>query len=309
MTQPGPARRRIILHPGAPKTGSTSLQFYFRENVDVLERAGIVYPVRMIRDGQVDALHTHLVRMRTQAKSEKALRAARGRLDALFNSSGAHSLLLSNESLLGEPFHGNRPGFFPYHEKWVATLKRLFEGYDVEVVYFIRSFESFLPSYYVQYIRRGGTLTLRGFCAHISQETSRGGISWCPLVAALRSAFGTDKVWIYDHAVLRAEPADTVRAAFGRYAPGLPDFSTADYNQNPSVGGGVLVTYRLLNRVFSRIVPHAHRRHLRPKMRKFLFTPLSLFSSRRLPELPAAKAAELGALFEQDRAMLLENKR
>ncbi|WP_420429939.1 hypothetical protein [Kordiimonas sp.] len=304
-TTPGD-RRRIILHLGAPKTGSTSLQYYLAENTGALERAGIVYPERMIQHGKVDMLHTHLVQMRTRSKPEAAFAAARARLNTLFEKSGAHSLLLSNESLLGEPYHADKAGFFPHHAKWVAELKRLFEDYDVDVIYFTRSFESFLPSYYVQYVRKGGALTLKDFCAHVRH----GDISWCPLVASLKVAFGDENVRIFDHAALKDKPADTIRATFGRYAPALPDFNATEYNQNPSVGGGVLAAYRLLNRLFSSIAPHARQRHLRPKMRKYLFAPLAGFSNKQPPKLPAAEAAELRALFEQDRAALgLENKR
>ncbi|WP_417465771.1 hypothetical protein [Kordiimonas sp.] len=306
MTSSQTPKRRIILHLGAPKTGTTSLQYYLSENREVLESAGVVYPERMIQGGQVDPLHTHLVQMRTRRNPEVAFDGARARLAALFEASGAHSLLLSNESLLGEPYHEDKPGFFPHHEKWIGELARLFDGYEVQVIYFIRNFATFLPSYYVQYVRKGGTKTLREFCDHVTEDD----LSWCPLIKGLQIAFGPDNVRIFEHAALREHPAQEVRDVFGRYAPELPDFCASSYNQNPSVGNNILAVYRLLNRIFAVLVPSARKRHLRPKMRQYLFGPLALISGNRRPRLEADLASKLREIYARDRKALgLENQR
>ena len=55
QSQKSPAR--IILHPGAPKTGSTSLQHYFCDHAAALEAAGMLVPKRRLRQGEVDPLH------------------------------------------------------------------------------------------------------------------------------------------------------------------------------------------------------------------------------------------------------------
>ncbi len=306
MTSSQTPKGRIILHLGAPKTGSTSLQYYLSENREVLESAGVVYPERMIQGGQVDPLHTHLVQMRTRRNPDDAFDAARVRLAALFEARGAHSLLLSNESLLGEPYHDDKPGFFPHHEKWIGELVRLFDGYEVQVIYFIRNFTTFLPSYYVQYVRRGGTKTLREFCDHVTG----GNLSWCPLIDSLRAAFGSSNVRVFEHTALREHPAETVRGVFGRYVSGLPDFCASSYNQNPSVGNNILAVYRLLNRIFAALVPSARERHLRPKMRQYLFGPLALMSGNRRPGLEADLASKLREIYARDRKALgLENQR
>jgi hypothetical protein len=268
-------RRRIILHCGAPKTGSTSLQNYFADNADQLKADGVVYPPRFFRRSLVDPLHESFTRLRVGKRPEDSLMSeARARLDALFADGGVHTVLISNESILGEPYHADQRGFFPEHAAAIKQLGRLFEGYDVTVVYFIRDFEGFLPSYYVQYVRMGGYLTFDRFCAHVGRDN----ISWQPVLRALRKAFGEQNVFCWEAAAMRQAPVRVVQEAFGSLFPSLPEFDPTHYNRNQSVGQGVLAFYRAMNRLLDTSMSKRRRRKVRPLMRQYMFEPLAYIS-------------------------------
>ncbi len=302
-------RRRIILHCGAPKTGSTSLQNFFADNRATLAEDGVAYPLRFFRRGEVDPLHDGFKRLRARKRpEEKLFEDMRARVDAFFQEDGVRTLLISNESILGEPFHPDRRGFFPKHGESAKQLARIFEGYDVSVVYFIRDFESFLPSYYVQYVRMGGYLSFERFCAHMGSET----LSWQPVVTSLRKAFGAANVACFDAADMRRAPDATIKAAFGAFMPSLPAFDAARYNQNQAVGAAVLGCYRVMNRLLDNMFPIARRRQVRPLVRQYLFEPLAylsrLASGSSKPEPvappPAKQAIKWQQQYRADRTAL-----
>ena len=270
-----PRRRRVILHCGAPKTGSTSLQNYFADNADRLKADGVAYPLRFFRRSLVDPLHESFTRLRVGKRPEDTLMAeARARLDGLFADEGVHTVLISNESILGEPYSAAQRGFFPEHGAAIKQLVRLFDGYDVTVVYFIRDFEGFLPSYYVQYVRMGGYLSFDRFCAHVGGDN----ISWQPVLKALKKAFGDQNVFCWEAAAMRQAPVKVVEEAFGKLLPSLPDFDPTHYNRNQSVGKGVLAFYRGMNRLLDNTLSKRRRRKVRPIMREYLFEPLAYLS-------------------------------
>ncbi|WP_262690818.1 hypothetical protein [Kordiimonas aestuarii] len=315
MTQARAAKvkRRIILHCGAPKTGSTSLQHFFADNATALARDGAVCPPRFFRQGNVDPLHTIFTQLRAGLRrQEKLLAAGRQRLDKLFDEAGVHTVLISNESALGEPFMAVEPGFFPAHARSIELLQKLFAGYEVQVVYFIRDFESFMPSYYVQYVRMGGFLSFDEFCAHIGDHN----LSWQPVLGTLGHAFGAANIHCHRSENLRLTPADTVVQAFGQFLPSLPTFVAGKYNQNLSVGPVVLSVYRGFNRLVATLVPRRYHRRLRPLMRQYVYEPIAylsgLLTAGKARQRPAyrptgAQATHWRAQYENDLARLQVN--
>jgi hypothetical protein len=272
------------------------LQFFFADQHEALARDGVVCPGRFISKGAVDPVHDHFLAMRREGERERAVAAGRARLMELGALPGIHTVLLSNESVLGEPVMPGNPAFFPRLDPSVSALRALFDGYDVEVVYFIRPFTDFIPSFYVQHVRKGAVQSFEDFCAALDGDSLR----WTRVVAALVQAFGADRVHVYEHAALRARPAETCRAAFGPYAPGLPDFAAGSYSRNRSVGPGMLALYRGMNRVFERLVPSRHRRAGRRIMRKYIFSTLAPLSRGGKLRPPAVLAAAWQAAYAAD---------
>lgn len=133
MTKP-----RLILHIGSQRAGSSSLQRSLRDARDALLGAGILY-ASLERGGHP---FKHLSVSRAALGSDPAAQQAeRDALLAEFSASGAHTLILSDESLWGADRSGL--GFF-------APLK---EHFRFEVVAFLRRPDFFIESLYNQALR------------------------------------------------------------------------------------------------------------------------------------------------------------
>lgn len=119
--------RRIILHVGSPKCGSTFLQQAMLRNAARLERAGIRYP----HDGG-----GHPGNAADLASLDRAT------LEAWF-AGGIHTLVLSHEDLYGLPKRGE-------------ALARLVaeDGTEVQIVAFLRPFSEFMFGDYSQFMKQ-----------------------------------------------------------------------------------------------------------------------------------------------------------
>ena len=294
------SKKRVVLHCGAPKTGSTSLQWFIDDHKDALRTDGAVCPGRFVVRSDVDPIHRAFVAMRHRGNPAQAIAAAQDRLAELFARDDIHTVLISNESMLGEPFVDGKDAFFPIFERSLDQLKDVFRDYDVHVIYFIRDFASFLPSYYVQDVRRGGSRSFAQFCADIDFTT----LNWRDRVAALKAAFGDDRVMVVEHAALRRDGKGTFERSFGQYFPSLPPFKEQAYDKNRSIGGPVLQIYRLMNWLFARLVPARVAKRGRRFMRQVIFAPLGRLAGPRRFRADTVVAEEMHQKYEADRAAL-----
>lgn len=133
MTKP-----RLILHIGSQRAGSSSLQRSLRDARDALLGAGILY-ASLERGGHP---FKHLSVSRAALSSDAAVQQAeRDALLAEFSASGAHTLILSEESLWG----ADRAclSFF-------APLK---DHFQLDVVAFLRRPDFYIESLYNQALR------------------------------------------------------------------------------------------------------------------------------------------------------------
>ena len=131
-------RRRLILHAGTPKTGSSSLQYCLEQNRDWLRTQGIVYPRAdgTVKPGQ----HQWLVGCLRAANEEQFCQHLRADFQAM--DARTHTFFLSHEGLF------NHWWDFPPAAK--SLLASLAQGFEVEVWVWFRDPESFANSYYRQ---------------------------------------------------------------------------------------------------------------------------------------------------------------
>jgi hypothetical protein len=101
------------------------------------------------------------------------------------------TLILTHEVLLGWPFGPprelipQRPFLYPETKRRLIFLSRLFEGLDVQAVYYIRDQAAFLESFYIQSVQAGATYAFEDWISHI--DLSR--LSWRPIIDAIRAHF------------------------------------------------------------------------------------------------------------------------
>ena len=138
----GRSKRRLILHVGASKTGSTALQrFLYAERATLRER-DILYPSTGLEETP-DRKHTWLVASLVNGdRSEFARRMALVESEA---AQGATTIVLSTEGLFNHWWD-----FAPEARGWLAALV---ESYDVRCCLWLREPVAFFRSYYLQLLR------------------------------------------------------------------------------------------------------------------------------------------------------------
>ncbi len=133
------ARRKIILHIGAGKTGSSAIQRFLDLNVDALRRENIVVPDNdLALTGRACGNHVRIFRAWTEnpVEGREALEAA---MQAIFESVGdAATILLSAENLAAQKV---APSLF----------EGLVKNHDVAVILYIRRQDEFILSAWQQW--------------------------------------------------------------------------------------------------------------------------------------------------------------
>ncbi len=137
--------RKLVVHCGLPKTGTTSLQAYFANFSERYQALGVYFPT----DGKSHREHSHawFSRELRQSSVERVKSILKTGPD------GCDTLFLSDESLFVET-----PGLTPAtQEKLSAALK----NYEVELVLCLRDQNAWMRSFYLQSVknRRAGPRT------------------------------------------------------------------------------------------------------------------------------------------------------
>jgi hypothetical protein len=290
--------RKIILHCGAPKTGSTSFQHLLYANRDTLLKAGFYSPEVSRKKRVPDDIRILLGEvMHRQNDNQVFLHHIRTVLDTLYAESGAHTLIISNEGMLGKPFSQKYTGFYPRAMETAERLALALEGHEIEVRFVVRDYAAFLPSWYVQSVRMGGQYTLDEFLGEYDMDS----IDWATPVNALRRHFDPDKVGIYDHADLVRNSHAFLTAAFPEIMAALGERGRAVPSKNSSIGEGMVDIYRRWNRISEKLSwDHRSRRVIHHLGRRYVILPFERFSKSEKVRLPADLAATLAERYKVD---------
>ena len=134
---PSPDKKKVLIHIGMGRCGSSSIQHSLRIKKSELAAQGIHYPeTNPAEDAQ------HVLGLLADDKFEEAEKGWRDVL-AGFEKSGCTTLLVSTEL-----FIGISPRLF-------ESIQRLLSGYSVEVIFIVRNQRELLPSIYAQWIKAG----------------------------------------------------------------------------------------------------------------------------------------------------------
>lgn len=147
--------KRVIIHTGFPKTGTTSIQAFCQQHYDALLAEGIEFPVldRSEMKNRLGVSHLpFLIALMKSPPPNFAMDAAVSkklvdRMFVDFRASDTPTMLLSHESISQR------------QDLNFEKLKALTEGLEVEVVTFIRVYDKWLESRYAQSVRDSRTET------------------------------------------------------------------------------------------------------------------------------------------------------
>ena len=151
--------KKLILVPGAHKTGTTYLQKCLGENHGKLIAAGL----HMIdRDLFYASALRSYIHQGIYLQEDASLHEAMLSMKELTKNYPDHAQLLFVENIFGEPLYGMwsdkrpTPKLYPFMELCADRfMKAVGESYDVEVAYLIRNQADFLDSLYSECIRNG----------------------------------------------------------------------------------------------------------------------------------------------------------
>ncbi len=178
----------VIAHLGAHKTATSLIQKYFLAKKDHY----LAQDLLAISRSEISAyINWGEFVLKNPGELGKYLQS---RLD----EAEVTRALFSNENALGKPFT-KTPGLYPDHARIAAAFAKELKPFDAHVVYSIRPQWDFLQSYYLQTINQGGCQTFSQFIQTIDLDQ----LSWKPLIAALRKAFGADKVSVLDFRTIK----------------------------------------------------------------------------------------------------------
>jgi len=223
--------KTVILHVGRHKTGTSSLQSFFSENSEILTRYDILYPMSGRRGGAHHLLAETFSGAAVKNYSSgfspldfDVVKAIRREIDG----AKEETVLVSSEA-----FQNVNP----------KTVQKIFSGYTLRIVMYLREQSVYLRSAYAQRIHATNTtLSLQEYC----QKTFRGSSDYFDYVGRWKSIFGESlDVLVYEREQLinRSVVDDFV----GRYLSKVSGVRGLKYPSpaNPSLAE-VYLYYKLL---------------------------------------------------------------
>ena len=232
----GNRKRRLILHAGTPKTGTTALQWHLASNRERLAELGFWYPAPS-RDTR-EPKHQQLVSLLRRGDTT-AFRAYIE--DALHDMpEDAHTVIFTTEGIFNH--------WWDYTPKARGLLRELADLFDFELCVWFREPEAFAAALYVQYIRNGASKDVMknvygqdiDCLEALNDEWFRRHLDYLGFCHEARHLFGADRVRVFPYT------GDTVRDFTAHYATGpVPH---APKRRNVTLGSLAVHLLRALNR-------------------------------------------------------------
>lgn len=201
---------RLILHVGAPKTGTTSVQVFLYEHREALRRRGILYPIEGLAGMRVPKhqwvhhfLHPDLRKERFARQLALALDEADG---------DTRTTILSTEGIFNH--------WWDYGGPAREVLSLLGAYFDLACIVWLREPASFFRSYYVQCLKKPSDGPAYGRDLSASEvlriEWVRGHLRYGEFLRDAERVFGTGRVHAFAH------DGDTVARIVGLLISTLP---------------------------------------------------------------------------------------
>ena len=240
----GDERRRLILHGGTPKTGTSSLQWCLNANRGVLAERGFWYPPPSNRR---EPKHQELVAALMAADETRFTECIESALRDM--PSRAHTVILSAEGIFNH--------WWDYSPAAKGMLRGMADQFDFELCVWFRDPESFAAALYAQYLRNPSTDDAPhvygrdiDFKEAIRDTWFRRHLDYLGFYYEAQGMFGRERVKAFLFG------GDTVRAFTEEYATGaLP---RADLPRNDSMREAGVRMMRIANRF--PLAPMEHER-------------------------------------------------
>ena len=227
-------QRRLILHGGTPKTGTSALQWCLDANRKVLAQRGFWYPPSSSRR---EPKHQQLVGALMTADETRFAQCIESALEDM--PSSAHTVILSTEGIFNH--------WWDYSPAAKGLLRGLADRFDFELCIWFREPESFAAALYAQYLRNPSTDDAPAvygqdidFEEAMRDAWFRRHLDYLGFYYEARCLFGPERVRAFLFG------GDTVRAFTEAYATGA--LTRADLPRNDSMRKAGVRMMRIANR-------------------------------------------------------------
>lgn len=235
-------KKKLFLHIGSHKTATTFLQNTLNNNRAVLDELGILYP----KSGRIYQAHFKLSRVLRDKKQQDVALESLGDWPALIEEidRSPHQVVV----ISAEEFS------FRFDPARLAPLR---ERYDVRIIYYLRSPDSFMESFYNQFVKDFNTRETRRLGTYMIEED----LFFLDPMANLRpwaEVFGDEAICLrlFGRDFLKDGILADFLQAMGCNSP--PEFAPADVAvlQKASLPPDLLEYLRLSNRWLTK--PEGH---------------------------------------------------
>ena len=268
--------RRLFLHVGCPKTGTTFLQDTIWASRERLATTGLLLPLRHFQDHFFVTL------------------AVREQLDPSLDSPEAHNVL---ERLLSDLDQSTSPRILVSHEllapataEQAGRLRARLSDFEIHVILTVRDLQRQIPAAWQQQIQQRGLVSYERFCAAVVDDDRQAAYFWDrqdPVAVAerWRGDLPPNRV----HVVTVPPPGTDPELLLQRYCRVL-GIEPADLNRdvsrpNESLGLAQAELLRRINVALGDRLPHPRAGHSRIAKAYFARQVLAPQGGRR-PMLP-----------------------
>lgn len=236
-TWSGDRKRRMILHGGTPKTGTSSLQWRLGANRLALAEEGWWYPPPS-SDAREPPKHQRLVDLLRKADEEAFVEYVETALAGMPDH--AHTIIFTTEGIFNH--------WWDYPPKAKGLLRHLAALFDFELCVWFRPPENFAAAYYMQNLRNLSTCNpMRNvygkdvdFTTAMQDEWFRLHLDYLGFCYEAQELFGCDRVKLLPYT------GDTVRTFLDRYRIQQPSVNPARHNVSMRSSGVEMM--RIVNR-------------------------------------------------------------
>lgn len=226
--------KRVWVHIGAHRTGSTTLQRQLKGARDRLRVSSVLFDEAAVDLGKRLMWESPL--------EEAALSELGGFWQRRIASHRERVTLLSCEGFFGLPYVGYANG------RYVARdLRRILGDYPVEVVAVVRRQDRWTESTYQLFVRRGGVATFAEFL----RENGPFPPSWDELLAPWVSEFGRDHVHVHLFETTFRDDVHVIDRLFGGFGQRLTHVTYKPARENPGLPGTWIEVLRRCNDLLS----------------------------------------------------------
>ena len=227
--------KKIILHVGTHKTGTTTLQEYIRDNAANFSANGLYYaPLEEVFSDRVRA-HHHFAHLLAQDKiPDKDIDLLKAFFDLIQQrTEEGQTTFISSEAFYRHTVKGNS-NFLHGRELYLNRLAQILDGFNVSPVVVLRRPEDYIRSYYQEAILQAYKPNERvsSFVSFRCKEMSRS-LRYGSNVDLLSKIFPKIKVMLYEDLVSDGELCRSFYGALGFSVDHAPLVQSARTSLSP----------------------------------------------------------------------------